>query len=374
MDTQNKNEFHEFESYQPSDEKPKKPKGKRIAAINAWLKNHKKTVLAAVVVTAILLGGSLAYLFSTLQYGDGFGSFVKSAEKIYSPLTGVEVSEEDSKRPVTAVMIENSPDARPQSGLKDCGVVFEAIAEAGITRFLCLYQEAQPELIGPVRSLRPYYIDWLSAFDPTVAHVGGSASALAEIRNGSYKDLDQFFNAKTYWRSKDRRAPHNVYTNFENLNAANDSKGFTSSEFTGFARKDTKTAKTPDATTITVPVSSALFNSSYAYSPNDNAYLRSQAGQPHVDREKGQIKPKVVIVLQTAHGKTVEDGARETIETIGSGTATIFQNGTATAATWSKQSKNSQLKFKDSADKEIELGRGQTWITVVPSANAPSWK
>src|SRR5690606_9454884 len=80
--------------------------------------------------------------------------------KYYSPLTGELVANEsDQTAPVTAVMIENSPDARPQSGLKDAGVVYEAIAEGGITRFLAIYQNKKPELIGPVRSLRMYYVD-----------------------------------------------------------------------------------------------------------------------------------------------------------------------------------------------------------------------
>ena len=375
MNGKNKKEFHSFESYQPTDEKSKKSKSKKIAALNKWLKKHKKTVLLMIITLAIILGGTLAYLFSTLQYGGEFTPFMaKPAEKVYSPLAGVEVEENASRRPVTAVMIENSPEARPQSGLKDCGVTFEAIAEAGITRFLCLYQEAQPELIGPVRSLRPYYIQWLSAFDPTVAHVGGSAKALAEIRNGSYKDLDQFSNAQTYWRAKDRRAPHNVYTNFKNLNEANQSKKFTTSVFKGFSRKDDAPAATPNATAISVPVSSTLFNSSYQYDAATNSYARSQANKPHLDREKGQISSKVVIVLQTAYSTINEDGPRESIQTIGTGAATIFQDGLAIPATWSKKSKTDQLTFTDATNKNIDLNRGQTWITAVPTTKVPTWK
>ena len=117
------------------------------------------------------------------------------APKYYSPLTGVALAEEVlTKRHVTAVMIENSPDARPQSGLKDAGIVYEAIAEGGITRFLALYQESRPGLVGPVRSVRPYYVEWGAAYDAAVAHIGGSARALQMIRSGNYGlDIDQFF-------------------------------------------------------------------------------------------------------------------------------------------------------------------------------------
>jgi hypothetical protein len=104
-------------------------------------------------------------------------------------------------------MIENSPDARPQSGLQDAGVVVEAIAEGGITRFLTLFQESQPQYIGPVRSLRPYYIDFAAPFQAGIAHVGGSPEALSRVRNGSYRDLDQFFNSAYFSRISARPAP-----------------------------------------------------------------------------------------------------------------------------------------------------------------------
>src|SRR5690606_11343443 len=145
-------------------------------------------------------------------------------------------NKEATTQEVTAIMIENSPDARPQSGLKESGVVFEAIAEGGITRFQVLYQEDKPQLIGPVRSLRPYFVEWAAPFDASIAHIGGSYNALQEVRNGQYKDIDQFFNGDTYWRSTDRYAPHNVYTNFKNLDALNTKKGFTVSKFDGFPR------------------------------------------------------------------------------------------------------------------------------------------
>jgi hypothetical protein len=376
MEHKHKKEFHNFESYQPQHQKVDLPTGTKTARVNAWLKHHWKLVLVIIIVVVSIIGGSLAYLFSKLQYEvvKPTATHKKAAAKLYSPLTGVETDEANTKRPVTAIMIENSPEARPQSGLKDGGVVFEAIAEAGITRFLVLYQEVQPQLIGPVRSVRPYYIDWLAAFDPSVAHVGGSANALKEVRNGSYKDIDQFFNADTYWRVKDRYAPHNVYTSFAKIDSLNKKKGYTSSNFTAFTRKEDAGSKTPNATTISVPISSALFNSSYTYEPQSNSYLRSQAGKPHTDREGGQINPKVVVVIEAPMSIVMEDGAREQIQTIGSGAATIFQDGQATSATWSKTSKKNQLSFKNADGKAIAFNRGQVWFTVIPTGKTPSWQ
>jgi len=297
-------------------------------------------------------------------------------KKIYSPLTGNEVADQGlTTRPVTAIMIENSPDARPQSGLKDAGVIFEAVAEGGITRFVALYQESQPGLIGPVRSVRPYYVDWASGFDPAVAHVGGSAKALDMIRSGNYGvDLDQFFNAGTYWRSNDRSAPHNVYTNFERLNALESKKGKTSSTFTFSSRVDEKKADTPTATSINMAVSSGSYVVDYAYDAASNSYIRKQGGQNHVDREAGQIQPKVVIAIKVPMSRGFEDGYREQITTTGSGQGYVFQNGTVTEVTWSKAEAKGQLVFKTADGKEVPLIRGQTWITALAQNKNVSWK
>lgn len=294
----------------------------------------------------------------------------------YSPLTGEPVaSQAATTAPVTAIMIENSPDARPQSGIKNSGVVFEAIAEAGITRFMVLYQQEKPGLIGPVRSVRLYDLDWMSAFDASIGHVGGSLAALNEVRNGSYRDIDQFFNSSSYYRSTDRYAPHNVYTTAARLDALNAAKGYSSSTFTGFTRTDAAPAATPTATKININISSPLYNSTYVYDKASNTYLRSQDGAPHLDRESGQITPSVVVAMRVNESTVLQDGYREVIGTIGSGAATIFQNGTATAVTWHKTSRTSQITFTDATSANVPLVRGQAWIAAVPNGSGDvSWQ
>jgi len=346
-----------------------------------WFKKHRKVILISGGIILALIVSVAAYLLITQKPASKTPISTtkvqqKPAIKYYSPLTGSLVaSEAVTKYPVTGVMVENSPESRPQSGLKDSGVVFEAIAEGGITRFLVLYQEQKPQMIGPVRSLRLYDIDWLAAFNAGIGHVGGSAAALSEIRNGNYRDLDQFFNSAYYWRATDRYAPHNVYTSFDKLDALNTAKGYTTSTFTGFSRADGKSVKTPDATSIDITMSSALFNSSYTYDAKTNTYARSQGGEPHLDRESGQIAPSVVIALRVDENSVYEDGWRESIVTTGSGAAVIFQNGTAINATWSKPTQADQITFTDASGLSIPLVRGQTWISAVPNDGGNvSWK
>jgi hypothetical protein len=293
----------------------------------------------------------------------------------FSPLTGVAVGDEAAtKRQVTAIMIENSPVSRPQSGIKPAGIIYEAIAEGGITRFLTLHQEDRPALIGPVRSLRPYYIDWLAPFDAAVAHVGGSANALSEIRNGSYKDIDQFFAGSYYWRATDRYAPHNVYTSFDKLDALNAARGYTNSAFTGFPRKQDSPAAIKNATSISVNVSGPAYNSSYAYDDATNSYVRSVGGQLHVDREAGQITPKSVIVIKVPTQIGFEDGHREQMTTLGFNEAYVFQDGQYIAGFWRKDTKKDQMRFYDKAGIPIALNAGQTWITVIAPNKNVTWQ
>ena len=286
------------------------------------LRDNKGVRYFVIAVAVLLVTGIGVLTWMWMQPGGQepkiFVTKIKPVKKFYSPLSGLQVADEAAtKRQVTAIIIENSPDSRPQSGIKDAGVVYEAIAEAGITRFIALYQESRPGLIGPVRSVRPYYVEWAAAYDPAVAHIGGSARALQMIRSGDYGvDIDQFFNAGAYWRADDRAAPHNVYTNFDRLDALTASKGKTSSTFTPIERKEDTKSKTPNATHINMPISSAWYSIDYDYDAASNSYARSIGGEAHNDREAGRIQPKVVVSIEVNMTREMEDGFREQIATI----------------------------------------------------------
>lgn len=288
-------------------------------------------------------------------------------EKIYSPLTGLEVDQDQASRPLTSLIIENSVDARPQSGLNEAGVVYEAIAEGGITRFATVYQENLPSEIGPVRSLRPYYLDWLKPYKSSIGHVGGSQKALKQVRDGSWKDMDQFANANIYWRSKERSAPHNVYTSAERIDKFNQTKNYILEDFPKLPRKEDQKSATIGASTINLNISSKLYNSVFSYDPTQNNYLRSQGGKPHLDKSGSQIKAKTLVVIISPYSIVQEDGSRSAYKTIGSGEAVVFQDGLVTPATWTKADQKSQIKLTDSTGKDIKLNRGKTWYTFLSS-------
>ncbi len=361
---------------------PKPTKKRRRSPIAVFAALSKKQKILAIVLLVVILGalggGTYALLKKPAKttlapVADKQAEPVK-ATPIYSPLTGATVTKEQSELPVTAVMIENSPDARPQSGLNEAGVVFEAIAEGGITRFLTLWQEARPDYVGPVRSVRPYYVDWLQGFDAAVAHVGGSAEALQKIKNEGVKDLDQFYNPGPYKRVSNRYAPHNMYTSMTALLDLQRSKGWGTSTFSGFPRKTEAASSTPTARSIDITISGALYNVHYDYNAAGNNYLRSEGGKPHLDeRSKQQISPKVVIAIVVPYS-IQRDGIHSTYGTIGSGKTYIFQDGIAAEGTWEKTSAKSQITFKDAAGNPIKLNPGQTWITATSIANNVVYK
>ncbi len=351
-----------------------------------WVSEHKKlSIVLAVLIVLILAGGGVALYYALNPKAPkpviklpivSAPAPAPAKPKFYSPLTGREVADEGAThRSVTGIMIENSEWARPQSGLNDAGVIFEAIAEGGITRFAALYQDTAPKLIGPVRSVRPYYVDWLAAFDATIVHIGGSANALKEVRNGSYKDADQFFNSQYFWRATDRDAPHNVYTDFSKMDKLNADKGYVSSNFTGWPRKEDVPPTSPNASKIDIHISSAFFNVHYDFDKGCDCYDRYVGGEKQLDRESGQnAKPKVVIAMKVPTSIGFEDGYREQMATIGSGTAYVFQDGTVTVGTWTKTGKKDQIQFKNDKGEEVKLNRGQTWISVTAPDQGVAWQ
>jgi len=363
-----------------AEKKPRVPGGAQNPALKTPRFTKKQKIITTAIVFTLTIGSVSCFAFLKSDNRPSGVKISKSTlkssqtEKIYSPLTGAEVTEEQAGRPLTAVMIENSVDARPQSELTDAGIVFEAIAEGGITRFATIYQENSPQEVGPVRSIRPYYLDWLRPFNPTIAHVGGSQKALKQVRDGTWKDMDQFANGKSFWRSKERKAPHNVYTSFEKIDTFNNAKDYKLEDFPEFPRKNDQKATTPTASTIDLNISSKLYNSILTYDVNDNSYLRSQGGAPHLDKSGEQLEPKVVIALVSSYSIVQEDGSRSAYRTTGSGEAVVFQDGTATPATWTKTGQKSQLKLTNSAGEEIKLNRGQTWFTILGSRDKLSYK
>jgi hypothetical protein len=278
-------------------------------------------------------------------------------QPVYSQLTGAEVEPDVAERPVLGVMIENSEEARPQTGLDSAGIVFEATTEGGITRYLALYQEDMPEIVGPVRSLRPHFLDWAMGFDASIAHVGGSPEALELADERDAKSLNEFKYSQPYYRDNSREAPHNMYARTEDLRNLQAELEHQRSQFADIPRTDESPSQNPQADSITLDFSSPPFVVRFRYDQSSNSYTRHLAGEPQIDSATNQpITVKNVIVIKTNGDKATGDGK-----------ALVFKNGNVTEARWKKTSHRERIKVLGDDGNEIPLNRGSTWIAVIRS-------
>lgn len=294
----------------------------------------------------------------------------------YDPLTGLPTTTAGAQAPVIGVMIENLyPQARPQSGLSSAGLVYEALAEGGITRFEAIFQEPLPTSIGPVRSLRPYFLDWGLEHNIPVVHAGGSQPALAEIGPLGMKDINALrYDGSYFFRISTRYAPHNLYTNAANLTQLDSNLGFAAAPtFTPFAYKADNPTINPTHPTISVTYSSAAYNVEWKYTESCDCYARFMGGAPHIDANTNQqINAKNVIVefVSTSYGTQADGDPMTIMQLVGTGKALLFEDGGMVQGTWSKSSDAAQTQYLDSNGKPMQLNRGNTWIDVVPTTNS----
>ena len=296
-----------------------------------------------------------------------------------SPLTGIEVSPERAEHPVYSVVIENLyPSARPQSGLSSAGIVYETLSEGGITRYQAFFGDTIPTDIGPVRSLRTFFVRWGIEYDAPVVHAGGNIDALDLIGPLGMKNLDQFVNGSYFRRITSRYAPHNLYTSGELMDKLLQVRGYnTKPTFTPWQRKDDAKATSPTAASITVDPSFPDYKVTYTYNPTDNTYTRFIRGAADVDANGNTpIAPKNVIVLKArvSYGVTRANTQATYIQTVGAGSGVIFMDGKATEITWRKPSDKARTQFFDASGKEVALNRGQTWVTVIPLEKTVSYQ
>ncbi|MCU6711265.1 DUF3048 domain-containing protein [Paenibacillus sp. J5C_2022] len=294
-----------------------------------------------------------------------------------APLTGIGIEKEASARPM-AVLINNLAPARPQSGLTEADVIWEVLAEGGITRLVAIFQstEKQDFTIGPIRSNRPYLIEIAESYGSVIAHAGGSPEAYGILQNQRKPYLDEITNAGTYfWRSKDRKAPHNLYSNLEQLRTGADKKGYSSEvELKKYiylpegAMNEADASTVEDAKEISIKFLLKSYKVGYKYDESTNVYIRSINDKPHIDMNNDeQLSATNLIVFQTGH-KTLDDVGRLAIDLKSGGDALLFQKGKVMEAEWVRAADGMIRFHKDG--KELALMPGKTYIHVVPNTSA----
>ncbi len=306
-----------------------------------------------------------------------------------------------SKYRPLAVMIENHVEARPQSGLSYADVVYEAVAEGGITRFMAVFYcglAARNVDVAPVRSARTYFLPWVLEYDALYNHVGGAgvcsddtvddrAKALCQIDQYNIHDMDQFgISFPTCYRNYDR-LPHPVATEHtmtcvtDKLLSLAAQRGWTNVDANGVAwDKNFQSWKFKDDAKLsdrTASFSASFvawkgYESDYGvrwdYDRATNTYKRFNGGVAHIDLEsKQQLTAHDVVILFAKETGPVDEHGHLLYANIGSGDALVFEDGKVIKGTWQKPLRTSRTKFYDGTGKEINFNRGQIWIEMLPT-------
>ena len=308
--------------------------------------------------------------------GVGAYAYVQN-RPVDGPLTGEATSRAIADRRPIAVVVDNySPDARPQSGLGEASLVFETLAEGGITRFMGVYLEHDAPKIGPVRSTRTYFNSWAAGLGVILGHDGGNVDALHELPTlASVYNEDNDRLTGPFYRTTDRVAPHNEFTGTEMLRSYAATHGGTTTGAPAAIphKADASPGQRPPHFQLQVQFSSTDYNVSWQYDPGADDYARAMGGSPHIDASTGsQLRAKNVIVMRVTETPASDPYTPNSINlgTTGTGIATVYEDGRAIAGHWSKPSADSPLQWLDATNAPIALNRGATWIEVVPSENS----
>jgi hypothetical protein len=305
-----------------------------------------------------------------------------SATPLVGALDGLPVSEAVAQQHVIAVMIDDHADARPQSGLNAASIVWQAPAEAGIPRYLLLFQDKVAGGVGPVRSAREYFIEWAAEWDALYVHVGGSPQAQSTLgAQGSGQwvwNADQFkWGGQYLWRINTRVAPHNVYSDGEHLRALTTAVGASDGPITPAWSFRTDAPIEARAVGGTITVAYSYESITYRYDNQTNTYPRYINGSASAQLDAADSKvvaPKNVVILQMAFAPLDGVGVKGRLEAgnIGTGTAWISSNGRTVQGTWRKDAVTSPTLLFGPDGTPVTLTAGQTFVQVMATTDSIS--
>jgi hypothetical protein len=310
----------------------------------------------------------------------------------FSLLDGVFLGEDEveratNRRPV-AVMVDNLPyAARPQIGLDQADIVYEALVEGGITRFMAVYLRQEPERVEPVRSVRTPFLYLASELDAIVAHDGaaeldGDADAGRQMWEWSIPHIDQEHFKPLFTRDRARRAPHNLVTSIATIRAEAEKFGVSGpSPAASWPFKDDHAeTNTPTGSAHRISFAFAWggrplpdFAVEWRFDKDSNTYERWSAGRPHIDRGSGKPLSARNVVVQFDHAAVADRHGHVLYGSLGEGPAHVFLDGVAIEATWTKASREERTRYYDPTGAEVHFNRGATWVALLPHGSPLSW-
>lgn len=354
-------------------------RGKRISNNSGG----KKILIIVLIIAILAVGGLFAYKYFTDKTknieGNNNEAEQKEDEHIVAVIKKLQIVDENSKSRPYAVMINNNHAAWPQCGIQDAYIVYEIIAEGGITRMMALYKDQDTAKIGSIRSARHYFIDYAEENDAIFVHWGGSPQAYNRIYAG-INDIDGialegsvFFRDKTLKRDYE----HTGFTSMENVKKYAQSKGYTRDTnkdlLLNYSVDSIDIANRPDAKSAQeVEIKySDYHRTNYEYDEENKVYKRSMSGKDNVDLVTGEQYTAKNIIVYNVYNYTLNDGenkGRQEINNVGNGTGYFITEGYAVPITWEKSSHSAQTVYKYNSGEEITVNDGNTFIQIYPTS------
>lgn len=332
-----------------------------------------KVLITILVILVIVAGGVLAYKITQSKKEE---TTVSNEDNI---LVGTAKEEkkvqifQGNERPF-AVMIDNHKDAWPQAGLQKAYMVYEIVVEGGETRLMALFKGADVDKIGPVRSARHYFIDYAMENDAIYVHFGQSSQAASDIKKYSINDINGISeDGSTFWRVKDKTAPHNAVTSMANLKKSAESKKFkttsTEKSVLNYVTDEVNLEDGESAETITIP-HSQLQTVKYEYDSENKVYKRYARGVAQKDwdtKDAITIKNVIITYCDNYTLTDTENKGRQGLKNIGTFDGYYITNGKAIKIKCIKEARDSKTIYQDLQGNVIKVNDGNTFVNICPT-------
>ncbi|MBR3255942.1 MAG: DUF3048 domain-containing protein [Clostridia bacterium] len=341
-------------------------------------KSKKKNKLVLFLLLVIVIaGGCLAakIIIDNQSNGD-----TKSTAGTDEETLKIEIEKEVPKvktfagtdRPI-AVMIDNHNQAWPQAGLNQAYMVYEIIVEGGETRLMALFKGQDVEKIGPVRSARHYFIDYVMENDAIYAHYGWSPQAESDVSKFGINNLNGITEStEVFWRVNDKYAPHNAVTSTASLLTRAQAKGYRTTSnkksVLNYTTDEVNLEEGTIANLVTIP-HSTLQTVMYEYDDANKVYKRYARNKEQTDWDTGEPVTTKNIIITFCDNYTLDDGegkGRQGLYNIGTFDGYYITNGKAIKIKCSKQDRDSQTVYKDLDGNEIKVNDGNTFVNICP--------
>ena len=259
-----------------------------------------------------------------------------------------------------AVMIDNQEDARPQTGLNDADVVYEALVEGGITRYLALFLTRSSDVVGPVRSARHYFVNWANEYRAPLMHIGASPQGYDALAATGLANVD----GRAFYRTT-RPAPHNAYTSTALVQS---SLRIRPSGTFGGLRFGEPERTEREAVRLQFKYGASNYRVEWALNTSTGLYARSVNGKAVLDAASGEAVTATNILVMWMNSSLIpdDDAGRLDFRQTGNGQLLSITAGFATDAQWSRSSLRAVSEYRDKQGRALVLAPGNTWIQVVP--------